>query len=331
MKSKTLEHFEMYNREFNLRKYYEVVHDVDIRNDEDEFYKLLMEATFKSSPRLKDKTIDFEKEYESKIKDNDEAKKELFQTYAVLGMMGFWLEYKQIYKFDVDTLEMVMSSECKDLTSEEIKSLKMPYECFAIENEIPYRDVVIDSTMISKRYNEESGSTLLSIYGYVKESVSQKMLRLDIIIENNNTLFNYIDENAQDDCQDFIKKIMNLVMYLCQPKVDKVVKAIRHKNNGNKKEIKKEIPKHFYNIDYEHNEIGVKLGNAIRNYRIVYEKGDSLSNPNGKKRVVKPHTRCGHYHHYWIGKGRTDLIVKYIEPTFVLGGNKVATMHKVKN
>ena len=96
-----------------------------------------------------------------------------------------------------------------------------------------------------------------------------------------------------------------------------------------KKQIKK--LKHFYNIDYEENEVGYRLGSAIRNYKYIYKKGESLSNPSDKpRRKVRPHTRCGHYQHYWVGKGRTDLIVKYIEPTFVLGGNKIATLHKVK-
>ena len=54
------------------------------------------------------------------------------------------------------------------------------------------------------------------------------------------------------------------------------------------------------------------------------------SNSNKEKRIVKPHIRCGHFQGYWIGKGRTEYVTKYIKPIFVLGGSKNATIHNVK-
>ena len=45
-----------------------------------------------------------------------------------------------------------------------------------------------------------------------------------------------------------------------------------------------------------------------------------------------PHLRCAHYHTYWCGAGRTEKILKWIEPVFVGFGGKnaeIATIHKI--
>lgn len=49
--------------------------------------------------------------------------------------------------------------------------------------------------------------------------------------------------------------------------------------------------------------------------------------------TVRPHVRRAHWHHYWVGKGRTTLEVRWIEPVLVLPGDKkevdLATVRKV--
>ena len=50
-------------------------------------------------------------------------------------------------------------------------------------------------------------------------------------------------------------------------------------------------------------------------------------------RTVRPHVRRAHWHHYWVGEGRTRLEVRWIEPTFVLPEGKrevkLATVRRV--
>lgn len=40
--------------------------------------------------------------------------------------------------------------------------------------------------------------------------------------------------------------------------------------------------------------------------------------------------RRAHWHHYWVGKGRTELILKWIEPVFVGSGEVSAVKHRVE-
>ena len=326
MKSVTMEHLEAYNREFNFDFFWDTIKDIDVTKNPDDFYKNILEAIFKSNPLLREKHLDANKEYE-RIKDDEEGIAQTFATYRVMFAIACWLEYRQIYKFDLDTLKLVSNSEFKDLTNEELKALKMPYSTFIIENDFNYREEIIDTILVNKQL-VDNGDVVLMIYGFIKNGNSEKMLRLDLIIEENKSINEFLNESVQDDCQEFIKKIMNLIMYLCQPKVEILKKSVEKKEDTtNKKKIK-----HFYKVSYDSNEVGVTLGNAIRNYKYIYEKGDTLSNPDKKKgSIKKPHLRAGHFQGYWVGKGRNTLVPKYIEPIFVKGGaSKIATIHKVK-
>ena len=335
MKSITIEHLEKYQKEFNAHQYYKVIDsrsekgECDAR-DNDRFYMTLLEATLKAIPSFSKRKWDIEKEYQ-KIKNNENATAELFRNYTVMEMIRFWLDYKQIYKFDKDALETLLSTDCNNLTCEEIRALKMPYDCFAIENEIVYGDVILDSMLVHRACVKDNNDMILSIYGFAKNDGKEtKMVRLDNIIDNDKTLFDFLESDANEDAKKFIKKIMNLILYLCQPKVDVIYKKSEKGKSLSNPNKQKELPKSFYAVAYDTNEVGCRLGNAIRNYRVQYEKSDK-NNPGSAKRVVKPHNRRGHFHHYWVGKGRTDLIVKYVNPTFVLGGSKKATLHKVKS
>lgn len=60
-----------------------------------------------------------------------------------------------------------------------------------------------------------------------------------------------------------------------------------------------------------------------------YQKSTAI----GTGRTVRPHVRRAHWHHYWVGEGRTRLEVRWIEPTFVLPEGKreikIATVRRV--
>lgn len=77
---------------------------------------------------------------------------------------------------------------------------------------------------------------------------------------------------------------------------------------------------------------------AVKAYQVGYTLGKSFeqqlathstvsrqtTGPTGGL-TVRPHVRRAHWHHYWTGKGRTTLEVRWIEPTLVLPGGKKET------
>ena len=61
--------------------------------------------------------------------------------------------------------------------------------------------------------------------------------------------------------------------------------------------------------------VGVRIGSAIRKAR-----ASSHSSPQGSTGFTKrPHSRRGHWHHYWVGPrdGERSLILKWVAPTII--------------
>ena len=332
MKNITIEHIEQYNKEFNISTFNKsLVKGIDIERDGiDAFYKTCIEATIKSSPVLSKKKFDI-----AKLAKDQFMQENARSTYFLMTMVVLWLQYKQIYKFDQDTLEMVTASEFKDLTYDELKALKLPYDSFAIENTFKFetgsdRDGIFDTVLVNKQVIGETGNVLLAVYPFYKDTNNTKTVRYDIILEKyieNDSILKWIERTRDEDDKDdgrVLKEIINLILYIAQPKVDVIKKKSEVKE---RKRADGDIPKSIYQVAYEENQVGLKLGRAIREHRqrIIYESEGKC----GKGHTKTPHIRCGHFHHYWVGKGRTELTVKFVEPTFVLGGNKDVTLRKV--
>lgn len=63
--------------------------------------------------------------------------------------------------------------------------------------------------------------------------------------------------------------------------------------------------------------VGVRIGTAIRKYKAkAGSPAQEEQRPGGTKR---PHSRRGHWHHYWTGplNGERKLILKWTAPTFI--------------
>lgn len=315
--SKTIKHLESYNKKLNVATFLEEVAKAGVPENNEVFLKTLFRAVHKSNPVLRQKPVDYERTF---AQFGDEQYQELLKSYLVCHLIGDWLEFKQIYKFDLDTLKLILEGKGIEIGYHELKALQMPYNCFVIENEVGDVD-----SIIVRRKQRDDGAVVLSIYSFAK-GMEETILPIDITLKENQTVGEYI-KDWESDNKELVASVLKLVLYLCQPKMEVIKKKGESLLNPNKKD--KPI-KHFYKVDYEENEVGCKIGSAIRQYKVVYEKGEAPLTPN-QKRNVKPHMRAGHFHHYWTGKGRTDLIVKYVEPTFVLGGSKIATLHNVKN
>lgn len=85
------------------------------------------------------------------------------------------------------------------------------------------------------------------------------------------------------------------------------------------------------------NDIGVRYGAAIRKIKKAKPTRNTTTD-NAKPAPAKPrrpmasHIRAAHWHTYWIGKGRTKKILKWVPPTFVTGTGKELpiTIRKIK-
>lgn len=320
MKLKIIENLEKYNKDLvDIESYYGYV--VDNLNDdytEEEFKAVLVKAYMlyvkddwlKLGYKIfKDNKRDFAEIFN---RGDLEVRHQLLDLYCFCHMASEWRNYKQIYNFDVDTMEMLAETK-QELTNEILMNLKLPYKVFAIENEFEFDSGIVDSMIVKKT------DTGYGFYLFNKEE-KDKFKHQFLEIKLNSKSYNELLDSYDTELRKFYNMIFNMLMYLAQPKVEifKTRNQVKERKNV----------KSFYGISYEKNDVGYTLGQAIRNYKVRYQSIESHNKTGG---IKKPHLRCGHFHHYWCGKGRTDLIVKYVEPTFIKGGSvNQPTLHKVK-
>jgi hypothetical protein len=79
--------------------------------------------------------------------------------------------------------------------------------------------------------------------------------------------------------------------------------------------------------EVQQQDIGVRYGTAIRNTAKA-EKAKTRKLPSGteeaeakSRKPMRMHWRNAHWQHYRVGKGRTDVILKWIAPTLIAAGN----------
>lgn len=77
-------------------------------------------------------------------------------------------------------------------------------------------------------------------------------------------------------------------------------------------------------------DVGLRYGTEFRKTIKTY-KQESIPTGISNRKSPIPHFRCAHWHKFWVGKGRQELLVKWIEPIFVGNGdNQNVVVHKVK-
>ena len=77
-------------------------------------------------------------------------------------------------------------------------------------------------------------------------------------------------------------------------------------------------------------DIGVRFGTSFRQQKRKYNCNTILTkHQENKRKSPIPHFRAAHWQGYWIGKGRTQLVHKWKEPTFVNGEPKDVVIHNI--
>lgn len=78
--------------------------------------------------------------------------------------------------------------------------------------------------------------------------------------------------------------------------------------------------------------VGVRVGQTIKTNRRRYER-TGTGTPHSTHARPRPHLRSGHWSHYWTGKGRTENVLRWIEPVYINAGSPddlPAIIHKVE-
>lgn len=114
-----------------------------------------------------------------------------------------------------------------------------------------------------------------------------------------------------------VERVLSLVLYLCSAEPDLKRRLPPRPGSGRKVSPAPQQQPTLWPV-------GLRIGAALREYeRAEGERGD----PTGRR--VRPHLRRAHWHHYWAGKGREELVLRWVAPVAVGSGDAPAVVRPV--
>ena len=252
------------------------------------------------------------------------------ESFAYL-VFTFWNRYKVVYNFDSDFLNILCDSEDSVISLEAFNDL--PYPCFFVE--LNRNDLIGMFIQVEQFYDEGYGDNLVSIsLACVMEvgdtGTSMVYYPVQVTVREGDTFkdvadsfveFYGEDHEMEESFMTSISEAVKICYYLASK--NRVVKKRKIVKEKRVRDVKNHRP---VNISYW--DVGYRVGADYPNNK----KEVTISeNSGGFGSMKRPHVRRAHWHHYWVGEGRTKLELRWIAPTYVKGDSDsvVPTGHKV--
>lgn len=279
---------------------------------------------------------------------NDINKASIYAAYAS------WRQYKEIYSFSPELTEVLFAQADEDIVIPTDVLYQIPYnsiyisisetegffvffEWNIITKQMELRFCCIeddngDSSITNVWVNLDSGNTIsegirkgLNCFRTCMGGIATYKLLID---------GEYVVQTEQqmiDEMYRIASKYIQLVLYVCAENAEieenPVQKQITRKPQDNRpKDVFREIRSW---------DVGVKFASNVRKVRQTGEATKVEGNSGGAGTSKRPHTRKGHWHHYWTGSHSDNsrkLILKWTAPTFVGGKmeDTITTVNRVK-
>ena len=274
-------------------------------------------------------------DYEKVVKDKEQDKAFSQESISLFMMTDLWSRHKEVYRFDAELELALTDSEKIELPIRVLD--RMPYNTFYIE--------FAEDGIFSRNFHgafvsvvkNGTGYTIVaqrlksdhkSMFGSCCLVPSENCKDAVFVFDRNSATSSNIDRNK--DWNEFAFFLINALLYLC------ALNSEINENDGTKSTYRP-----TGKIKNKYSEVrkwdcGFRYGETVR----LQQKSIKKESENQEIKKISEtkerhlpcvHTRKAHWHHYWTGKGRTELILKWIAPT-VVGGSKVdvAVIHKMK-
>lgn len=300
---------------------YHIKHGTIERDIYEQAPEIFQDKIFQSIQRVTGKTVDHK----------DRLYEEIRCRFWTLCE---WLKYKKIYNLDATFARFLENTEDRPLDKELLK--RLPFSSFYIS--WGERDDDSNGELgLSKTYGEFVRVMLVSekiyiglfLYGNSEKDPDMSGFSIVLPIPNG---YNFSTESDSEQIgikcwKPFLRIAFNTCQYLCAENAEVRPVKISKKNkpvvnlNGRIKPV-----------SVEEYEVGYRLG---RKFEKMYEEvsGETAEALNKKTwKQIRAHVRRAHWHHYWTGSGRANLIVKWLEPVFVMGNSEKIDVvgHKVE-
>lgn len=253
---------------------------------------------------------------------------EAFILPGMLDALYKWRIHKQIYRFSIE-MEKLLYEQNDGFDSPIWILNSLPYNCIYIEtNELSedtlgfffYKDYKSYTAIVI--YNDMSWKNIT--FNYDEKTDRKTTLKESVNRQAVNDKCNVpVDSIISDGVYSLLPKIVQLVLYICASNAE------ISENAEQKKITRKPKSKDFIKDKYREVQIwdcGNEISEKIRMFS-SQEKSNKRSE-NSAEYIVKagvgkaPHSRRGHWHHFWTGKIGTDdrkLVLKWLAPMFING------------
>ena len=259
--------------------------------------------------------------------DNKQAATEAAIDYFVAAK---FLLYKTIYRFEPSFIEILRQTEDAPIYQSSLKCL--PVNCFIVPlYNSSYLGLIISVEMVEEE-------TRLSVIGLPKADLSKENSEtLTLSIRDGETLSSAIEkwhsnydshslgELAKTDLEaiQILTLAAQISYYLsaknCIAKRIKIPKAKRpRRSNGTP-------------LNLQEWDVGYRIGNKYNPDKISNSSISVATGTATPANSPRAHLRRAHWHHYWVGTGRTKREVRWIAPVWVNGDSDtiIPTEHTV--
>lgn len=280
------------------------------------------------------------------------TRNEFRQSLSFATMFECWAQYKQAYRFDADFVDELLQTDTVHITTDNL--YRLPFRCFYLDlEELPrfWPNIGIFVYVGFDEQNQIPNLAMFRITPQIETTVEgdyrieasfysgtdmQKWKLLQTTETGEQELvvtksFNRhtTNPNLQNSKEvELLCFLLQSLLYLTSNKPDVTASSKRNVINLGKKKDN-QLKGH----DLVLTDVGIRYGVAIRKAKqqdVKIRKVTRTTATNRKPMVS--HVRKAHWHTYWIGKNRTERVLRWIPPTFVSSHGKELpiTIHDVK-
>ena len=272
---------------------------------------------------------------------------EIKDLYLAPVLIEEWSKSKQVYKPDPDFAKALLRTQKLQLTKDMMTHL--PYDYFYVD----LMDVEIFNPVVGVfvfiNHNTFLGKPAVSIsiylltgelvyfshyYSGYYNSKGIIDINFDEIPDVQYNVWNREKEIVYDETEFHVSRnavsifILQLLSYLSIEK-PQIEESEHTKGTYVKKAPGSKIKNKWNEVQIF--DVGVTYGKTYRKQMAEFEKWEYKEGDGRHHKSPVPHMRCAHWQRYWVGKGRTECKVNWIEPTFVgAKDSSNVVIHEVK-
>lgn len=274
----------------------------------------------------------------------EQFRTEVKDLYLAPVLLDEWAKSKQVYKPDRDFAKALLRTQKLQMTRDMLTHL--PYNNFYIDLlDCEYFKPIV-GIFVFVHHKNNFDSVDLSVYILTEDLVyfshyitgrydSKGVVRVtddlkanaDYTVYDKEAEITYSSEDFEVDRNEVTIFVLQLLCYLSIEKPQ--IEESEQTKHTYKPKPSGAMVKNKWN-EVRIFDVGVSYGKMYRKQVEEYRNKKTDDSDVRHHRSPIPHMRCAHWHRYWVGQGRKECKINWIEPTFVGAKDSAnVVIHKV--